>query len=190
VRLWAAGDRLDFAAPQGVMDDGRRAELAGLKPKLLRLLSAAADATPWPPRPAELARWSVPWRQRWADRAAGLEDVGVGWPGSERLAFDEVQAERIALGLVEPPPAAPEALDPTPADFARACVPPGERPPPPRPDALPTHGLTEAGRVVALPRRVAAAYKDPLERVTGPGWPAWYPATTADRRYVKNPEDD
>jgi hypothetical protein len=51
---------------------------------------------PWPPRPAELARWPLVWRQRWGLLANELEDQGVPWPEHERRAFALVKAERKA----------------------------------------------------------------------------------------------
>jgi hypothetical protein len=50
-----------------------------------------AFATPWPPRPAELARWPIPWRERWGCRANELDLAGVPWPDHERQAFDEIR---------------------------------------------------------------------------------------------------
>jgi hypothetical protein len=51
---------------------------------------------PWPPRPAELASWSVEWRERWGRLANDLQDRGVPWPEHERRAFDQVKAEKDA----------------------------------------------------------------------------------------------
>jgi hypothetical protein len=52
-----------------------------------------APKPPWPPRPAELARWPVEWRERWGRLANQLEDQGVPWPDHERRAFDQIKAE-------------------------------------------------------------------------------------------------
>lgn len=60
-------------------------------------------------------------------------------------------------------------------------------PDPPRPEEPPTHGFTEGGHVVELPRTVRASQADPLKLVTGIGWASWYAATEADHRYVRNP---
>jgi hypothetical protein len=51
---------------------------------------------PWPPRPAELARWPLAWRQRWGLLANELESQGWPFPECERRAFDRVRAERQA----------------------------------------------------------------------------------------------
>src|SRR5262249_8978933 len=49
---------------------------------------------PWPPRPPELARWPIEWREKWGRLANQLEDEGVPFPESERRAFQQVKAER------------------------------------------------------------------------------------------------
>jgi hypothetical protein len=55
----------------------------------------AAESPPWPPRPAELARWPLSWRQRWGELAAYFEVVeGLPFPESERRAFQIVKAEK------------------------------------------------------------------------------------------------
>jgi hypothetical protein len=48
---------------------------------------------PWPPRPAELARWPLEWRQRWGLLANELEDQGLKFPECEREAFEQIKAE-------------------------------------------------------------------------------------------------
>jgi hypothetical protein len=53
----------------------------------------------WPPRDPRLAEWPASWRERWARRSAELEDAGTRWPDSERRAFLETVAERLAVGL-------------------------------------------------------------------------------------------
>ena len=59
--------------------------------------SPALEAVaPWPPRPAEVARWPIRWRERWGRRANELEDAGVPWPEHERQAFAEIKAEKEA----------------------------------------------------------------------------------------------
>jgi hypothetical protein len=54
---------------------------------------AVADAFPaaWPPRPADLGRWPIAWRQRWADRTARLEDEGLDWRHAESMAYGEMR---------------------------------------------------------------------------------------------------
>ncbi len=47
----------------------------------------------WPPRPAELAGWPIPWRRRWGELSNEFEGRGVQFPESERRAFDLVKAE-------------------------------------------------------------------------------------------------
>ena len=41
----------------------------------------------------ELARWPIPWRQRWGELANELEDQGLKFPESEREAFRRIKAE-------------------------------------------------------------------------------------------------
>lgn len=48
---------------------------------------------PWPPRPRELARWPVGWRERWGELSNRLEGEDVPFPESERRAFRRVEAE-------------------------------------------------------------------------------------------------
>jgi hypothetical protein len=58
--------------------------------------SSTADQppAPWPPRPAELANWPRPWRERWGLLANRFEEVeGISFPESERRAFAIVKAE-------------------------------------------------------------------------------------------------
>jgi hypothetical protein len=55
-------------------------------------LTCATSAIPWRPRPAELARWPIPWRERWGLRANELQDAGHPWEAAERQAFAEVEA--------------------------------------------------------------------------------------------------
>jgi len=57
------------------------------------LAEPVAPVAPWPPRPAELAEWPIPWRERWGRLANQLQDQGVPWPDHERQAFDRVKAE-------------------------------------------------------------------------------------------------
>jgi hypothetical protein len=64
--------------------------------------SPALAVVSWPPRPVELSRWPIAWRERWGHRSNQLQDEGVPWPDHERQAFDEVQAEK-AEAKGEPP---------------------------------------------------------------------------------------
>ena len=41
--------------------------------------TVSADA--WPPRPADLARWPIPWRERWGKLSNELEELGMKFPG-------------------------------------------------------------------------------------------------------------
>ena len=84
--------RLVVDAPAGVMTEEVMAALAAHKPRLLAMLGGESPA-PWPPRPAELARWPIAWRERWGRLANELEDQGVPWPEHERRAFDRIKAE-------------------------------------------------------------------------------------------------
>ena len=59
----------------------------------------APAPSPWPPRPAELADWPVEWRERWGRLANRLDDEGIPWPDHERIALDQISAER-AAGLI------------------------------------------------------------------------------------------
>jgi hypothetical protein len=52
-----------------------------------------AQHAPWPPRPAEIGAWPIPWRQRWGELSNQLEDQGIPFPESERRAFARVKAE-------------------------------------------------------------------------------------------------
>src|SRR5690348_10339050 len=60
--------------------------------------TAEAHAEPppklWPPRPPELAHWSIPVRKRWAALAHDLQRRGVDLWEAERRAFDEIKAAR------------------------------------------------------------------------------------------------
>jgi hypothetical protein len=57
--------------------------------------AAAAPSTPPWRRPRELAGWPIEWRRRWAELANHFEEVeGVRFPESERLAFDQILAEK------------------------------------------------------------------------------------------------
>jgi hypothetical protein len=53
--------------------------------------SDESTASTWPPRPEELAKWSLAWRERWGRLANELEDSGVPWPECERQAFDRMK---------------------------------------------------------------------------------------------------
>jgi hypothetical protein len=124
--LSACGDRLRYQAPPGAMTPDLKVAVAEHRSALLVLLvespvdapgqavanlstrlekleklenppdDADLAATPWPPRPVELARWPVEWRAKWGVRANELQDQGVPWPEHERRAFDMVRAEREA----------------------------------------------------------------------------------------------
>jgi hypothetical protein len=53
---------------------------------------------PWSPRRpvaivAEIGAWSIPWRQRWGELCNAIEDEGVPFPESERLAYHQVKDE-------------------------------------------------------------------------------------------------
>jgi hypothetical protein len=109
----------------------------------------------------------------------------VGFVGSSPQESPKIEPVSAWWDVAEPDVA--EVL----AAIGSACLPPGSEPqPPPRPDALPAYGLTAAGHVVELPRPRRDAENDPLRRVTGPGWRAWYGATPDDQRYVRNPKGD
>lgn len=64
--------------------------------------AAAPDGPPGPfparrlPWRAELPRWPDEWRERWGRRSADLEDAGVPWPESERVAFEDVSRAKAA----------------------------------------------------------------------------------------------
>jgi hypothetical protein len=77
----------------------------------------------WPPRPAELARWPIPWRERWGRLAVELEEVlGLPWQEAEAEAYAQVRGELVASGepLLEPEPERP---DPTLDFFDRPPLP-------------------------------------------------------------------
>jgi hypothetical protein len=50
----------------------------------------------------------------------------------------------------------------------------------PRPTDWPCFGLTRRGHVVEIPRRPSAERSDPVQSVTGLGWPAWFPVGRTD----------
>src|SRR5579883_2493904 len=105
--LSARGDRLHWAAPPGAMTPEVKTALATHKAALLRLLHDTLGESappPWPPRPAELARWPVEWRARWGLLANALQDEGVPWPAHEQRAFEQVKAE---MTRMDHPPADP-----------------------------------------------------------------------------------
>jgi hypothetical protein len=91
--LSVRGDRLHWAGPPGAMTPEVKAALATHKPALLRLLSGVESPAPPPPRPAELAAWPLPWRQRWGELANALQDAGTPFPESEQQAFRQIKAE-------------------------------------------------------------------------------------------------
>src|SRR5262245_52742796 len=49
-----------------------------------------------------------------------------------------------------------------------------------RPTGQPTHGLTRNRSVVELPRRASDEREDPVLKVSGPGWPTWFPVEPSD----------
>jgi hypothetical protein len=51
---------------------------------------------------------------------------------------------------------------------------------PKRPAGQPAFGLTQRKHVVELPRRPSADHGDPVHKVTGPGWPDWFPVLKTD----------
>ena len=70
VVLWLDGDRLRFRAPEGVLDEARRAQVASCRSPLVALVRAGAllpeDPTAWPEEAREEA----------AERAAIMEFDG------------------------------------------------------------------------------------------------------------------
>jgi hypothetical protein len=124
VRLWAESDRLEVAAPKGVLAPGDLDVLREHKPVLLAFLggrtspggpagdpatdtpprpSAEVPSGPWSPRPlpwrAILPRWPTDAREKWGRRADQLEDEGVAWPESERRAFEELGGRVPTAGI-------------------------------------------------------------------------------------------
>lgn len=91
LRVWTEGDRLKVRGPRAAADLALR--LLARKAEVMAALEPKPAVTPWPPRPAELARWPVSLRQRWGERANALEATGLSWREAERRAFDEIKAE-------------------------------------------------------------------------------------------------
>jgi hypothetical protein len=95
--LTPRGDRLGIGGKAGAVTPELKAALKQFKPEVLGRLAAgnppAAAPEPWPPRPAELADWPVPMRERWGRRSAELQDQGLSWRDAERRAFAEVKAD-------------------------------------------------------------------------------------------------
>jgi hypothetical protein len=150
-RARAAG--LTVSAHDGVLNikgppraDALARELIEHKPEILAALDtpgASMEAVetqgpatgPWR-RPAELADWPIPWRQRFGLRANELSDAGIPRPDDERLAFEEVLRERQS-GAEPPPIAAPPASSPRQwrvvvDDLLGNCLLPDEHPEPSR----------------------------------------------------------
>jgi hypothetical protein len=50
-----------------------------------------------------------------------------------------------------------------------------------RPAGRPTYGLNRRRHVVELPRRASDERGDPVCKVCGPGWPAWFPVAPTDQ---------
>jgi hypothetical protein len=161
--------RLVVDAPAGVMTHEVIDALATHKPALLALLAGADHRTdpagppaneprrpvgsdgPGPPPSdrswrAVVARWPIPWREKWGPRANELVAAGAGWAEAEWLAFNELapdlaDAERRGEVVCVDPPAGlsdPEAVaaidrafgDPAPArrsDRGRRDVRHGDR---------------------------------------------------------------
>jgi hypothetical protein len=71
-----------------------------------------------------------------------------------------------------------EPADPAIVDAAVAPV--RNEPDVPRPTDWPSYGLTRRGHVVEIPRRPCAERNDPVQSVTGLGWPAWFPVGRTD----------
>jgi len=97
VELTARGDRLHYKAAAGVLTPEVKAALVRHKAALLATTAGAADP-PWSPRRppavvAEIGNWPIPWRQRWGELCNALEDEGVQFPESERLAYNQVKTE-------------------------------------------------------------------------------------------------
>jgi hypothetical protein len=67
-----------------------------------------------------------------------------------------------------------------PAIVDAAVAPVRDEPDVPPPTDWPSYGLTRRGHVVEIPRRPSAERSDPVQSVTGPGWPAWYPVGRTD----------
>jgi hypothetical protein len=65
---------------------------------------AAAPMEPWPPRPAELAEWPIPWRKRWGQLANQFKVEGIPFPHCEIEAFRIVKREMEQPGAADPAP--------------------------------------------------------------------------------------
>jgi hypothetical protein len=116
VELTARGDKLHYKAKSGSLTPEIKASLAAHKRALLALLVRADDGTdpagppaseppepvgsdgPGPP-PADrgwrgqIARWPIPWRERWGYRANELQDRGEPWDAAEWIAYGELVPE-------------------------------------------------------------------------------------------------
>jgi hypothetical protein len=185
VALREDGGRLRVRGPEDVVTEELLDLLREHKAEILAALADAGPAAPAPlPWRAAVAAWPIALRQRWADRAEAHQAAGLGWREAESRAFDEVVAETGAPIDPAGAPPEPDSLDPDElaavlVAIDAACVPPREGPTlPPRPGAAPTYGLTARGRVIELGRARSDREErsDPVRRVTGEGWPDWYPA--------------
>jgi hypothetical protein len=140
----ARADALEFDA--GMPRDDAERKSARETAERMRL--PGAIPLPWRPR---LEFWSDRRRQLWGYASMRLEDAGVPWPESERLAFEEVRdadLETLPLPPDRGPPPADSAPDPPPV-----ARPPVARPPPAQAmmlpfggDPLPQHGPYDAHR--------------------------------------------
>jgi hypothetical protein len=107
IRLGTREGKLTIDAPVGALTDDIKTALAVHRSRLLALMAGVDVETEppasmlWPPRPAELAHWTIEWRERWGRTANELEDRGTPWPECERVAFSLVKSEMEA-GPAEP----------------------------------------------------------------------------------------
>jgi hypothetical protein len=87
IRLEVIDGRLRVDAPRGVLTPAVVGALGEHKTALMDRASS-----PWPPRPGELASWSIERRQQWGELANQFEAEGLSWDQAERMAFEEVKA--------------------------------------------------------------------------------------------------
>jgi hypothetical protein len=139
IHVEARGHRLHVKAPAGTLTPEIRTGLTDHKAELLATLGAQQtqnvhvkyvkspsapadqdeadqeDPPSWPPRPAELGRWPIPWRLAWGRLANKLEDEGLTTWDAEQMAFVEIKAAMQQALQAPPPEPEPPAAPPAPA---------------------------------------------------------------------------
>ncbi|SIN69775.1 hypothetical protein SAMN05444166_0205 [Singulisphaera sp. GP187] len=102
VNLAESAGRLAVDSPREAFTPDLREALIAHKVEILGLLKSEATSPAehstsslgathsWPPRPKQLASWSLEKRELWGRRANQLEDEGLDWRAAEQQAYCEV----------------------------------------------------------------------------------------------------